>query len=116
MLYVQLPTTEERLDILKTLCSKVPLDAGVDLGLVAAHPNCSRFSGADLASLIREAGLVCLQEGLQSGATDDLKITLSHFETAFTKIPPSVSMKVCNVIAELFHSLLLYMGIGFRCV
>jgi len=96
LLYVQLPTAEERLDILKTLAAKVPLDSTVDLKTVAEHPRCHRFSGADLSSLIREAGLVCLQDHLSrtSNAAEDgqdLNITMHHFESALMRVVPSVS-------------------------
>jgi hypothetical protein len=51
-------------EILKTICEKIPLDPEVDLKQIAYHSKCQRFSGADLSSLAREAGLAALRESL----------------------------------------------------
>lgn len=127
LLYVQLPTMEERLDILQTLARKTPLASDVKLEIVAADERCENFSGADLASLVREAGMSALRSTLkklnamgkagerlddsrraqqsgsrglgligQDGSSDDLlatPITVAwrDFDTAFTKVSPSVS-------------------------
>ncbi|KAG0326529.1 hypothetical protein BG004_002952 [Podila humilis] len=61
LLYVQLPTKEERLDILNTLSRKTPLGPDVDMKMVAFDRRCENFSGADLASLVREAGMSALR-------------------------------------------------------
>ncbi|RKP02468.1 hypothetical protein CXG81DRAFT_5346, partial [Caulochytrium protostelioides] len=61
-LYVDLPSASERVDILKTLTKRTPLDADVDLVAVAAHPAARHLSGADLAALVREAAVTALKE------------------------------------------------------
>ncbi|KAF8978225.1 hypothetical protein BGZ46_006703 [Entomortierella lignicola] len=122
LLYVQLPTMEERLDILQTLSKKTPLGPDVDLEKVASDERCENFSGADLASLVREAGMSALRSTLKKlnamgkageklddnrgqsglgligadGPNDDLLSTpitvcWADFDTAFTKVSPSVS-------------------------
>ncbi|KAF9924142.1 hypothetical protein FBU30_005836 [Linnemannia zychae] len=121
LLYVQLPTMEERLDILHTLAKKTPLAPGVDLEKVASDKRCENFSGADLASLVREAGMSALRTTLKilndmgkageklddnrgqsqaliglDGPSNDLLstpilVTWNDFDTAFTKVSPSVS-------------------------
>ncbi|KAG0280694.1 hypothetical protein BGZ95_009161 [Linnemannia exigua] len=121
LLYVQLPTMEERLDILQTLSKKTPLADDVKLELVASDERCENFSGADLASLVREAGMSALRTTLkvlndmgkageklddnrgqafigEGGPSDDLLstpilVTLNDFDTAFTKVSPSVSVQ-----------------------
>ncbi|KAF9430886.1 hypothetical protein BGZ94_002727 [Podila epigama] len=65
LLYVQLPTKEERLDILNTLSRKTPLGPDVNMQLVAFDRRCENFSGADLASLVREAGMSALRMTLR---------------------------------------------------
>ncbi|ORZ27446.1 P-loop containing nucleoside triphosphate hydrolase protein [Lobosporangium transversale] len=65
LLYVQLPTMEERLDILQTLARKTPLASDVQLQMVASDERCENFSGADLASLVREAGMSALRTTLK---------------------------------------------------
>ncbi|KAF9550222.1 hypothetical protein EC957_001128 [Mortierella hygrophila] len=120
LLYVQLPTMEERLDILQTLAKKTPLGPDVKLDMVASDERCENFSGADLASLVREAGMSALRTTLKTlngmgkageklddnrgqaslidmdGPSSDLLSTpilvaWSDFDTAFTKVSPSVS-------------------------
>ncbi|GJJ68139.1 ribosome biogenesis ATPase [Entomortierella parvispora] len=61
LLYVQLPTKEERLDILNTLSRKTPLGPDIDMKAVAFDRRCENFSGADLASLVREAATSALR-------------------------------------------------------
>ncbi|KAF9110246.1 hypothetical protein BGX27_006613 [Mortierella sp. AM989] len=122
LLYVQLPTMEERLDILQTLSKKTPLGPDVRLDVVASDERCENFSGADLASLVREAGMSALrstlmklnamgkageklddnrgQTGLGLIDSDDptdnilstpITVCGADFDTAFTKVSPSVS-------------------------
>ncbi|KAF9195447.1 hypothetical protein BGZ51_000021 [Haplosporangium sp. Z 767] len=119
LLYVQLPTMEERLDILQTLSKKTPLGPNVNMAMVASDERCENFSGADLASLVREAGMSALRSTLtklnamgkageklddqrnqgligSDGPTADLLsnpilVDWVDFDTAFTKVSPSVS-------------------------
>ncbi|KAG0316052.1 hypothetical protein BGZ97_007500 [Linnemannia gamsii] len=121
LLYVQLPTMEERLDILQTLSKKTPLGPDVKLDMVASDERCENFSGADLASLVREAGMSALRTTLktlndmgkageklddnrgrgqaligENGPSNDLLstpilVSWNDFDTAFTKVSPSVS-------------------------
>lgn len=55
LLYVPLPNPEDRLQILKTCCKKVPLADDVDLVKIAESELLEGFSGADLSALTREA-------------------------------------------------------------
>ena len=99
LLFVPLPSETDRYDILNTLCQQkhVPLHDNVDLKAIASHENCSRLSGADLASLIREAGAISMQDDIKQEARLECKqmifskIKHSHFITAFDKVLPSVS-------------------------
>ncbi|KAF9575766.1 hypothetical protein EC968_001553 [Mortierella alpina] len=122
LLYVQLPTMEERLDILLTLSKKTPLGPDVNMDMIASDERCENFSGADLASLVREAGMSALRSTLMKlnamgkegeklddhrnqgaagligmdGPTTELLskpiiVTWADFDTAFTKVSPSVS-------------------------
>ncbi|KAI9341284.1 P-loop containing nucleoside triphosphate hydrolase protein [Zopfochytrium polystomum] len=65
-LYVDLPTAPERLEILRTLTTrnKIPLASDVDLPAVAADARADGLSGADLAALVREAGVAALRRSL----------------------------------------------------
>lgn len=75
--------------------SKPVLADDVDLEAVGKNEKCSYFTGADLAALVREAGILCLQEYINSNEINkQLAIQSKHFDEAMTKIRPSVSMEV----------------------
>jgi ribosome biogenesis ATPase len=111
LLYVPLPSSDERYSILCALSKKVKLAADVDLRAIAHNPNANGFSGADCAALLREAGLAVLRDGVlrrtdpNSGhgeedesrvvteAEPPLQITAHHFRYAFEHVLPSVSTK-----------------------
>lgn len=99
LLYVELPTPGERFDILTKLSSKTPLGSDVDLQEVANDTRCEGFSGADLASLVRESAVASLRAKFYStgvmdlnvrSAAEDIFVTKKDFDTAFTKVSPSV--------------------------
>jgi ribosome biogenesis ATPase len=57
---------------------------------------CSGYTGADLAALVREAGIEALKEIMTcSNTTRKLVVSNKHFLKALEKIRPSVSEKVC---------------------
>ncbi|CAG8640119.1 10946_t:CDS:10 [Cetraspora pellucida] len=99
LLYVGLPTASERYEILKTLTKQTPLGDDVLLEKIAEDERCSNFSGADLASLVREAAVAALRTTLYSQneiPVDDiikpeseLYVTSIHFEMSFSKVSPS---------------------------
>ena len=116
LLYVSLPSPDDRHSILCALSKTVKLGPDVDLHAIAHNPHASGFSGADCAALLREAGLAVLRDGVLSRTkksstaasntsmddNDDdnkkekaapLQITAHHFQYAFEHVLPSVSKK-----------------------
>jgi ribosome biogenesis ATPase len=111
LLYVPLPTPEDRASILKALAKKVKLSADVDLEVIARSSKADGYSGADCAALLREAGLAVLRDdvlterGFQKSndkrrdaphaptVSNVLEIAKLHFEYAFQHVMPSVSKK-----------------------
>ena len=93
LLYVELPTAQERFEILKTLSKKTPLKENVDLLAIAVDSRCDGFSGADLSSLVKEASLGAVRNSLYSSECEEVFVTMEHFEEAFSKVFPSVSQK-----------------------
>lgn len=92
LLYVPLPTAEERVHIIKALAVKVNLHEEVDLGAIARNSRADGYSGADCAALLREAGLAVLKEELvPNGIETPLCIKSRHFELAYNAVMPSVS-------------------------
>ena len=61
LLYVPLPSKEDRNQILNTICRKVPLSNEVDLKKISLDPQCEGYSGADLSALVREAQMNALR-------------------------------------------------------
>ena len=123
-LFIELPKFNEKLDILTTLikCNGTPLGDDVDLKEIVEDERCRNFSGADLASLVRESSVLALKrkffisDEIQSIAENDLDkefeelttededksgisttkalfVTKLDFFNALKKIKPSVSDK-----------------------
>ncbi|TXG68482.1 hypothetical protein EZV62_003417 [Acer yangbiense] len=90
LLYIPLPTADERGLILKALARKKPIDANVDLCAVAPMKACESLSGADLSALMNEAAMAAWEEKLTATKSWPLTIKITHFERAPSKITPSV--------------------------
>lgn len=93
LLYIGLPNPDERFSILKTICSKSPVDSTIDLSVVASDPRCNNFSGADLYSLVREAAFNSIKEILNQKANNTYSIQFRHIDEAFTKVKSSTSIE-----------------------
>lgn len=74
LIYVPCPNNYQRLDILKVVTKKIPLDKSVDLKRIAESAEC--YSGADVKNLCVEAGLHALTVDGMSAKT----IRQEHFE------------------------------------
>nr|XP_044997297.1 nuclear valosin-containing protein-like [Jaculus jaculus] len=99
-LFVGLPPPADRIAILRTITkngTKPPLDEDVDLEAIANDGRCNCYTGADLSALVREASLCALRQEMtrqKSGSGQgELKISRMHFEDAFKRIKPSISVK-----------------------
>ena len=93
LLYVDLPSCSERLEILKTLTRNTPLSSDVDLSVLASHQQIDGFSGADLAALVREASMCALKLRIVSGVFENVVVGMEHFINALGKMTPSVNEK-----------------------
>lgn len=98
LLYVPLPTPEDRVAILKALAAGIKLGDDVDLDIIGMSPRAEGYSGADCAALLREAGLAVLKEDAATDAAirqdaSLLRINTCHFDKAFASVMPSVSKK-----------------------
>ena len=78
LLYVPLPTKEDRLQILQTLCRKVPIGDDVDLKKIAFDNHCDGYSGADLSALVREAQMSTLKSSLQDISENPVALKVLH--------------------------------------
>ncbi|KAL3650021.1 hypothetical protein CASFOL_006424 [Castilleja foliolosa] len=98
LMYVPLPSPDERGMILGALARKKPIDADMDLMALGQDTSCNNLSGADLSALINEAAMAALEDKLTSsnkGTITGVKWTIKdvHFKKALQKIFPSVSEK-----------------------
>jgi hypothetical protein len=94
LLYVPLPTPDDRVSILKALSGAMSLSPDVDLNKIGRSARAVGYSGADCAALLREAGLAVLKEDVGSGDAmvgASLSIHQRHFIYAFNHVVPSVS-------------------------
>lgn len=102
LLYVDLPTGDERAEIVRTMVRKVPLGCTLEEVEAVARSRCDSFSGADLAALVREAGVTALRRTL--GTLDAMEdqdvenspkvfVGIDDFMNALEKVGPSVSPK-----------------------
>lgn len=119
LLFVDLPDAKERMEIFGALVRRLPLgdqngngDEKEIIKSYVGHQRFDGFSGADIAALVREAGVVALRreiakwESAETGATDQnswgmqslewratptVIVTFRDFEQAANKVGPSVS-------------------------
>ncbi|KAI6037716.1 P-loop containing nucleoside triphosphate hydrolase protein [Pisolithus marmoratus] len=103
LLYVDLPSAEERIEILRTLIRRVPLQDEMVLTRteIVIRERCEGYSGADIAALVREAGVAALKrvlgslEGMEEPEGNQEKprvlVTEEDFARAAGKVGPSVS-------------------------
>lgn len=117
LLYVDLPSANERWEILKTHTKRtpIPVECMDDIRQIVESSDCDGFSGADIAALVREAATSALRgaleavgafekemaslkrgEGAEDGAEhlaerEEVRVKTEHFALAAKKTLPSVS-------------------------
>jgi transitional endoplasmic reticulum ATPase len=84
LIYVPPPDERGRLEILKIHTRGTPLDDDVDLVELARITE--GYSGADLAALVREAGMMALRENLLNPV-----VKWKHIEEALRRVRPSIT-------------------------
>ena len=85
VLFVNPPDEKGRLEIIKILTTKMPLDSDVKLQEIAVSTQ--NYTGADLASLCREAAVSAMQNNSH-------KISSSDFAAGLKKVRPSITKDV----------------------
>ena len=100
LLFVDLPNADERVDILRALARKLPLrdEETARLAGEIVKSRCDGFSGADIAALVREVGVLALRRSLAflchgqaMGDAIDVKVGVEDLEKALETVGPSVS-------------------------
>jgi transitional endoplasmic reticulum ATPase len=85
VLYVPPPDEKGRLEIIKILTSKMPLDKDVNIQEIAVATQ--NYSGADLAALCRESAIQAMRNG-------SAKISSKDFANSLKQIRPSITKEV----------------------
>jgi transitional endoplasmic reticulum ATPase len=87
ILLVPAPDEDERQQILKIFTKDMPLAANIDLNKL--NKKLDGFTGADIETLCREAGMIALRENLRAR-----KITEEHFIMAIESLYPSITPEI----------------------
>jgi len=83
LIYVQAPDAKTRLEILKIHTKGMPLK---EIDLEKLSEKAEGYSGADIESLCREAGLNALRENIKTK-----EVSKKNFDEAFKNIKPSIT-------------------------
>ncbi|MFB6114220.1 MAG: CDC48 family AAA ATPase [Halodesulfurarchaeum sp.] len=97
--HVPIPDEEARRAIFEVHTKDKPLAADVDLDTLAARTE--NYVGADIEAVVREATMQPTREFIDSvdpeeaeQGVENVRITMSHFETALDEVAPSVDEEV----------------------
>lgn len=107
LIYIPLPDIASRKDILKIHLSKMPVSENVTVEWLAGITE--NYSGADLETLCREAGMLALREHIKPGMSkeelilDDITINKDHFERALERIKPHLSREMLEEYAQMIR-------------
>ena len=85
VLFVQPPDEKSRLDIIKILTDGMPLANNINLNEIAVSTQ--NYTGADLASLCREAAVNAMQR-------DSLNISSNDFALGIKRVRPSITKEI----------------------
>lgn len=91
MVELEIPDEETRLEILKVHTKKMPLDKDVKIEDFVKQTE--EWTGADLESLCRNAGIISIKRH-HTAEIDDLKITLEDFKKAFEVVSKNIGKEI----------------------
>ena len=107
LIYIPLPDIASRKEILKIHLSKMPVSENVTVEWLAEIVE--NYSGADLETLCREAGMLALREHIKPGMSkeelilDDITINKNHFERALERIKPHLSREMLEEYTQMIR-------------
>ncbi len=90
ILLVNAPEEKGREIILNIHTGKMPLNKNVNIKKIAEETD--GYTGADLESVAREAGLLALRENIEAK-----EVSKKHFDESLKKVKPSVTKNTINV-------------------
>ncbi len=107
LIYIPLPDIASRRKILKIHLSKMPVSESVTVEWLAEITE--NYSGADIETLCREAGMLALREHIKPGMSkeelilDDITINKDHFERALERIKPHLSREMLEEYTQMIR-------------
>jgi transitional endoplasmic reticulum ATPase len=107
LIYIPLPDTATRKDILKIHLTRMPVSENVAIEWLAEITE--NYSGADIENLCREAGMLALREHIRPGMSkeelilDDITINTDHFEIALERIKPHLSREMLEEYTQMIR-------------
>ena len=101
LVYVPLPAKADRASILRAAARQTPLAADVDLDCIGRSERCEGYSGADLASLVKEAAVLALKDSFaaddrKARASDALGAEANSTASSLNEDESSLDLKVFN--------------------
>uniref|UniRef100_UPI0025C6CC70 AAA family ATPase n=1 Tax=Caldivirga sp. UBA161 TaxID=1915569 RepID=UPI0025C6CC70 len=98
-------------DVVKALADvfEAATQGQVDSGLESLREfklYASLYTGADIAAIVREASMMALREAITSTKTpSDVAVTMRHFQIAFQRVQPSLSVEILKKYDEMSRML-----------
>lgn len=92
IIYVPPPDFNERMEIVHVHLVGRPVAKDIDLAEIAKKTE--RFSGADLANLVREAATIAVRREMMTGTM--APITMDDFRQVLPRIKPSISLRMVS--------------------
>jgi len=92
IIYVPPPDYEERIEIVQVHLNGRPYSKDIDLKEVAKKTE--RYSGADLANLVREAATRAVKREMSSLGKTAATISMDDFSQVLPRIKPSISLRM----------------------
>lgn len=90
IIYVPPPDFNERADVIKVHLFGKPVANDIDLAEIAKKTE--RFSGADLANLVREVATLAMKRSMMTGMGSI--ISMEDFRTVLPRMKPSISLRM----------------------
>jgi transitional endoplasmic reticulum ATPase len=107
LIYIPLPDIASRKNIFQIQLSKMPVSGNVTIEWLAKVTE--NYTGADIETLCREAGMLALREHITPGMSkeelilDKIVINKGHFEKALERIKPHLSKEMLEEYTQMLR-------------
>jgi transitional endoplasmic reticulum ATPase len=107
LIYIPLPDIASRKNIFQIQLSKMPVSGNVTIEWLAEVTE--NYTGADIETLCREAGMLALREHITPGMSkeelilDKIVINKGHFEKALERIKPHLSKEMLEEYTQMLR-------------